>query len=222
MERNKLLEESRDRIFESLSPITQSLGSPGRLRILQVLSNQASSVENLSQSTCQTIGNTSQHLQRLLHAGLVKVERKGVSRVYSLANPHVAQLWFSLQQLASELSPEIRHEESIVAPAELCTEFKISKIFKMLKKQEAILIDVRTKEEWESTPVLFASHISIDNFEEHLNEIPKSKTVFLYCRGRYCGMANPAVRLLRKKGYEAYRLRESALEINEFANKKVV
>lgn len=203
---------SRDRIFEDLGRITLALAAPVRLRIVQVLANRPSTVETISKSTGQTIGNTSQHLQKMLQAGLVKVARKGVCRIYSLKTPNVADLWFSLQQLAPELNPAIREHENILAPTELCTEIPASEILNMAERRNATLVDVRTTEESQSTPVPFSLHIPADTISKRLRELPKSKPVFIFCRGRYCAMANPAVRFLRKRGYEAYRLRESALE----------
>lgn len=43
--------------------------------------------------------------------------------------------------------------------------------------------------------------------------LPKSKTLFIYCRGRYCSLASQAVRILRREGYKAFRLRESAFRL---------
>jgi ArsR family transcriptional regulator len=41
-----------------------------------------------------------------------------------------------------------------------------------------------------------------------LKEIPKSKEVVAYCRGRYCLYSLEAVTLLRKRGYKARRSHE--------------
>jgi rhodanese-related sulfurtransferase len=41
-----------------------------------------------------------------------------------------------------------------------------------------------------------------------LAELPRRKSVVAYCRGPYCVLAAEAVRLLRKRGIEAARLKE--------------
>jgi rhodanese-related sulfurtransferase len=52
-----------------------------------------------------------------------------------------------------------------------------------------------------------------------LGELPKKKTIYVFCRGRYCAMATDAVRILRKSGFEAYSLRESSYSISSHQKK---
>lgn len=207
---------ARERIFDLLGVMTQALASPTRLRIVQILTSRPCTVEVLSERTEESMANTSQHLQKLLKAGIVTCEKQGVSRVYRLANEKVIDVWLSLQDLAQQITPQMDDEASLVCPPELVAEAPLKEIKKMLKAGKAVLVDVREEAEFEATPAPTAVHMPIKNFKDSLELLPRSKMVFIFCRGAYCSMANPAVELLRKKGYRAFRLRENSYQLREY------
>lgn len=62
------------------------LGSPSRLRIILLLHHQGETTSAaLAQGADLSTGNTSQHLGKLLAAGLVTVRRDGAFRYYDIA-----------------------------------------------------------------------------------------------------------------------------------------
>lgn len=205
----------KTRVFENLGHIAQSMAAPARLRILQILSNKSCTVETLSQMIDSTVGNTSQHLQKMLRAGLVRCEKDGVSRIYSLANNKVLDVWLSLQNLASDLMPQIQEDEETFCPPELCSGLTTAEILKQVASGKAILIDARMAEDFENTPALGALHIPSSQLNKHLSTLSKTKNIFVFCRGRYCALANPVVMSLRKKGFKAFRIKETSYQINQ-------
>jgi ArsR family transcriptional regulator len=48
----------------------------------------------------------------------------------------------------------------------------------------------------------------LGELERRLAELPPGRQVVAYCRGPYCVLAAEAVRLLRKRGVKAKRLKE--------------
>lgn len=97
MERKASLQEiARSRIYDNVARISQSIASPIRLRIIQSLANSPRTVESLSEKTGESIANTSQHLQKMLRAGILSCQKKGVSRIYQLASPEVLKIWLTL------------------------------------------------------------------------------------------------------------------------------
>ncbi len=209
------VDTARENIFEILGVMTQAMASPARLRILQILSSRPCTVEILSQRAKESMANTSQHLQKLLAANLVVCEKRGVSRVYRLSNEKVDDTWLALQALAKEVSPSIESQISVVCPPDLVSGLSLVEIRKMVRSGKALLIDVREQVEFEATPVPNAITMPIENFENSINGLPKSKVIFVFCRGNFCAMANPAVELLRKKGYKAFRLRENSHQLRK-------
>ncbi len=62
------------------------------------------------------------------------------------------------------------------------------------------LLDVRKKSEYDSEHVIGAQHLPLDYFNEHLTEIDKDKTYYVYCAGGYRSMIFTSI--LRARGYE--------------------
>lgn len=207
--------QCKKRIFENLGLITQSLASPARLRILQILANKPCTVEIISEMIDENIGNTSQHLQRMLRTGLVRCQKQGVRRIYSLANTKILDIWLNLQELAIEIAPQVQADENYLSPAELCSDLELSEILKLVKLGKAVLVDSRSEEEFESSPAKGALSIPVSQLSKFTTSLSKSKTVFIFCRGRYCVLANQVVMSLRKKGFKAYRLKETSYQINK-------
>lgn len=63
----------------------------------------------------------------------------------------------------------------------------------------AVVVDVRTRSEFESGHLEGALHIPYDEMEKHLSRLPRDRTVALYCAsGRRSGLAE---KTLRDQGY---------------------
>ncbi|GAB4467899.1 MAG: hypothetical protein Kow00124_01420 [Anaerolineae bacterium] len=71
-------------------------------------------------------------------------------------------------------------------------------------RDDVILLDVRTPEEFASGYIPGAINIPLDSLEERLSEIPTDKTVVVYCRSG--NRSQPASRLLADAGYEVYNM----------------
>jgi CoA-disulfide reductase len=68
-----------------------------------------------------------------------------------------------------------------------------------LNKEKSILIDVRTKEEYEFGSIKGSINIPLDDIRDNLNKIPKDKTVYIYCQVGLRGYL--ALRILKNLGY---------------------
>ena len=82
-----------------------------------------------------------------------------------------------------------------------CSSNKID-IKEIMKENEYIIIDVRTKEEYDNSHVVDAINIPYDEIGSE--EFDKEKVIFVYCQsGKRSGIAYD---VLNKKGYEVYDL----------------
>lgn len=72
----------------------------------------------------------------------------------------------------------------------------------MINREDAIVIDVRDQDEWDSGHIANARHIPLSKLDERLHEVEKYKqrTVLVNCRsGHRSGMAASR---MRKAGFE--------------------
>lgn len=203
-------DEIRGQIYETLANIAVAFGSPCRLRIINVLAQGPRGVDELANETEQPVGNTSQHLQRLAKEGIVRVSKQGTSRIYSLSDPKMATLWEILQEAGHGVAPELNVAEDSLTDASLRASESLSEILDLVKAEKAVLVDVRPSQEADATPFEDALAVPLEELKKRMDEFPKRKPIFVFCRGRYCRWASEAVRQLRAAGFKASRLRASS------------
>ncbi len=209
------ISEFKERAFSNLSIVSLAMGAPARLRIIQALSNRAYNVEDLSARIEESIANTSQHLQKLKKAGLVHSSKDGAVRTYFLSGPRVLKMFLEIQKIASEFSPEAREVEEKFCPSVLQSVIPVTEVMDAVRKKKVLLIDVRDVEEFKTYTAEGALSFPCEKLAKNLKILSKKKPVYAFCRGRYCLLANEVVKKLRQLGYEAYRLKEMAYELNE-------
>ena len=98
-------------LFDALSSVARALGNGRRAEIVDVLAQGERSVDELAVEISQSVANTSQHLQVLARAGLVRSRRDGTRVFYRLASDRVGDLWAAVRDVA------VRHvaEVSVLA-----------------------------------------------------------------------------------------------------------
>ena len=189
--------------------IGSSFSSAARLKILHILAQAPRSVESIAEITGESVGNTSQHLQRLLRAGLLAVTKEKLSRIYRLRDERVAILVEDLFELAESLSSEFKEAEHGITDVDFILPGRLDEILKQVRGSKAALIDVREKAETEGSPVEGAIEIPAKQLKARAASLPKGKIYFIFCRGRACTLASEGVKILRSMGFTAYRLKES-------------
>src|SRR5919109_457108 len=194
-------------LFDALASVAQALGSGRRAEIVDVLAQGERSVEELASEISQSIANTSQHLQVLARAGLVRSRREGNRVFYRLASERVADLWAAVRDVATRHVAEVnvlaseylgeRDEVELLSAPELDERIEQGKV---------VVLDVRPEAEYRAGHIAGALSAPLERLESIASELPKRREVVAYCRGPYCVYADDAVRLLRGRGLRARRL----------------
>src|SRR6266700_3663346 len=98
-------------LFDAFASVAQALGSGRRAEIVDLLAQGERSVDDIASEISQSLANTSQHLQVLARAGLVRARREGTRVFYRLASERVGELWAAVRDVA------VRHvgEVSVLA-----------------------------------------------------------------------------------------------------------
>lgn len=194
-------------LFDALASVAQALGSGRRAEIVDVLAQGERSVDELANEISQSVANTSQHLQVLARAGLVRSRREGTRIIYRLASDRVAELWAAVRDVA------VRHvaEVSVLADEYLgerdgVEQLSAEELALRLERGDVVVLDVRPEREFRAGHIAGARSVPVDQLEVFAGELPKRREVVAYCRGPYCVYADDAVRLLRSRGLKARRL----------------
>ena len=194
-------------LFDALASVAQALGSGRRAEIVDVLAQGERSVEELANEISQSVANTSQHLQVLARAGLVRSRREGTRIFYRLASERVSELWAAVRDLA------VRHvaEVSVLADDYLgdrdeVEQLSAEELAQRLERGDVVVLDVRPEAEFRAGHIAGSRSAPLPTLEELAGKLPKRREVVAYCRGPYCVYADDAVRTLRKKGFHARRL----------------
>lgn len=204
--------ELKNSIYNEISRIAKAISNPNRLEILDFIANGAKPVEDIALQTGISIANASQHLQTLKKERLVKTSKKGNHVFYSLVSMEVYMAWKSLRDLTLSVSPHIKQ-----TIAEIRDNFEYENpltLNEINERKDIYLLDVRPIDEYEKGHIPNATSIPLEKLKNRLEEIPKDKLVITYCRGMFCLVADEAVKILIKNGYNAKKIEESVLDYN--------
>ncbi len=189
--------------YDQIARIGKALGSPVRLRLVDLLRQGTRSVEALAEAAGVTVANSSQHLQQLREAGLVVGERHGQHVEYRLATEGVSSAFSSLRDLAEAIRPEMANlgrALGVLSPAER------KELLRRIRQGDVTLVDVRPPEEYRAGHLPGARSLPLAELRARLGELPRGPEVVASCRGPYCTMARDAVALLEAAGFRARHL----------------
>jgi rhodanese-related sulfurtransferase len=200
---------TKDALFEAFALVGKALGSGRRAELVDVLAQGERSVDDLANEIGQSVANTSQHLQHLLRAGLVRTRRDGTRVYYALASERVVQLWQLQRSVAAEQVGELdRLARAYLGDRDALESITQSELRRRIRSGDVVVIDVRPAAEFDAGHVSGARSLPLADLSRRLRDLPKDTEVVAYCRGPYCVYADDAVRLLRRRGYQARRLED--------------
>ena len=198
---------AKDALFAAFATVAKALGNGHRIEIVDVLAQAERSVEELAGDIGQSLANTSQHLQVLARAGMVRSQRNGHRVVYRLTSEEVAQLWGTLRVVAAHHLADVE----VLASAYLGDRTGIEHVTSdelesRIASGRVVVLDVRPSVEYAAGHIAGAESAPLDVLPSVLSRLPRDGDVVAYCRGPYCVYAYDAVRLLRARGFDASRL----------------
>ena len=196
-------------LLSQFAAVAKALGHAHRLELLEFAAQGERSVDSLAERAGLTVGNTSQHLQHLRRAGLVRSRREGKRILYRLSDEAVVGLLASLRQIAERNVAEVQrvldgyfHERDALEP--LSRDELVARMHDGL----VTVLDVRPEDEFVAGHLPGAINIPLRKLEEQLAELPRDHEIIAYCRGPYCVLSFEAVSTLRGRGFKARRFEE--------------
>jgi rhodanese-related sulfurtransferase/predicted transcriptional regulator len=196
-------------LFDGLVSAAKALASGRRAEIVDVLAQGERTVEDISTEIEQSVANTSQHLQQLLRAGLVRARRDGTRVHYALADERVAELWAMMRAVAAEHVADVeRLATAYLGDRDQLQTVTRGELKRRLRSRNVIVLDVRPTAEYRAGHIAGAISVPIDVLPRKVRDLPPDADVVAYCRGPYCVYADQAVRTLGKRGRRAARLED--------------
>lgn len=199
----------KDQLYGEFAGIGKALANPHRLELLDLLAQGERSVEDLAREAALTLANASAHLQVLRRAHLVVADRRGLNVVYRLASPEVFTLWRTLRDLGTAQLAEVdRLVATYLTDRDELEAVDREELRRRLETEGVTLLDVRPAVEYRQGHIRGARSLPLAELERHLADLSEDQEIIAYCRGPYCVFADEAVRLLRRHGFHARRLRD--------------
>ena len=205
--------QRKERLYHLFTTISSAMANPHRLELLDLLAQAPRTVEDLAREAGMSVANASQHLQRLKQARLVMAEREGLYQRYRLADPAVMRLWLELRAVGEQQLNEV--DQALDAYRTRRHEFEkvtIDELRDRLRAGKTLLIDARPGVEYQAGHLPQAISIPLDELERRLDELPRNRTLIVYCRGPLCVIADDALAVLSETGRKVARLEEGVAE----------
>jgi rhodanese-related sulfurtransferase/DNA-binding transcriptional ArsR family regulator len=200
---------AKEALFDALAESAKALANGRRAELIDVLAQGERSVEDLALEIDQTVANTSQHLQRLLRAGLVRTRREGTRIFYDLSSPLVSTLWRTMRRVAEEHVDGLEQlAAAYVGDRSGLDTMTRDQLRERLRAGDVVVLDVRPPAEYAAGHIRGAVSVPIGDLRARLKDIDSGARVVAYCRGSYCVYADEAVRLLTQAGRDAARLED--------------
>lgn len=202
------LKDQQEVVFGQMAEILNGVSSPVRIKLIHFLSQGPLTVEVLATKIGQSVANTSMHLRKMLSSHIVSVSVQAQKRLYSL-HPAAFEFWEAFQNFTQKVDTNLKIDSSEVY-GDFDWEVGINETLKLVKKNEAILLDVRPSDEVvDKLDELNVLNIPTTELVKNLSKLPKKKPLLIFCRGRFCALSSHAVNELRERGYNAFRLNQS-------------
>jgi rhodanese-related sulfurtransferase len=194
-------------LFDAQASVAQALGSGRRAEIVDLLAQGDRSVEEIATEIGQSLANTSQHLQVLARAGLVRSRRDGTRVFYRLASERVSDLWAAVRDVAVGHVAEVTVlADEYLGERDEVEQLSANELEQRLARDQVVLLDVRPEPEYRAGHIPGARSAPLEELPSMLLRLPRRREIVAYCRGPYCVYADDAVRLLRERGLKARRL----------------
>ena len=194
-------------LFDAFASVAQALSSGRRVEIVDVLAQGERSVDEVAHEISQSSANTSQHLQVLARAGLVRTRRDGTRVFYRLADDRVAELWAAVRDVAARHLADVNVlAEDYLGERGAIEQVSAAELERRLTTGDVVILDVRPEAEFRAGHIAGARSAPLQLLDGLLLTLPRRREIVAYCRGPYCVYADDAVRLLRARGLKARRL----------------
>jgi rhodanese-related sulfurtransferase len=201
--------QAKDALFDAFAEVAKALANGRRAELIDVLAQGERHVDDLAAEIDQSVANTSFHLRALAAAGLVTTRRDGTRIYYRLASDRVGEMWATIRDVTAAHHEQLDDlARDYLGDRGKLDEIGRDELVQRIAAGDVIVIDVRPEAEYANGHIAGARSIPIERLAANVRDLPDGVEIVAYCRGPYCVFADDAVRLLRRRGRPARRLRD--------------
>src|SRR6266513_1127876 len=172
---------AKSALFDAHASVAQALGSGRRAEIVDLLAQAERSVEEIATEISQSVANTSQHLQVLARAGLVRSRRDGTRIYYRLASERVGDLWAAVRDVAVRHVAEVNQlADEYLGEREGVEHVSATELQKRLARGDVVVLDVRPEPEYKAGHIAGARSIPLAELDSA--PLPRRREIVAYCR----------------------------------------
>lgn len=200
--------------YNAIAELGQVLGSPQRLRLIHLLCQCDRTVEQLAEVMKEPMANVSHHLQLMKKVRLVTTHRMGRHIAYGIADDAVRKFWQAYRDFGADRVAELQLLTGALAAQRSKRGGTVDRksLTNLLKNDAVVLLDVRPREEYDAGHLPGAISFPLSELMQRINELPRKKTIVLYCRGPYCLLGDAAQEALATKAITALRLEDGVVD----------
>ena len=196
-------------LFNQFARVGKALSNGNRLELLEFLAQGERSVEALATVTGLTVGNVSQHLKQLRHAGLVTYRKEGLKVYYRLVGDEIIVLLNTIRHVAEKNIADVQQlVNAYLTVKDELEPITRGELMQRVKQGLVTVLDVRPAEEFAAGHVPGSINIPLDQLENYLDQLDSKQEIIAYCRGAHCVLSFDAVVKTREKGIKARRLED--------------
>src|SRR5262245_4998584 len=161
------MSSAKTALFDAFASVAQALGNGRRAEIVDLLAQGERSVDEIAREISQSVANTSQHLQVLARAGLVRARREGNRVYYRLAGEQIGELWAAVRDVS------VRHVANVTVLADEylgrrdgVEQLSASELQDRLARGDVVVLDVRPEAEFRAGHIAGARSLPLPSLAE--------------------------------------------------------
>jgi len=200
-------------MYAEFATVAKAIGHQHRLELLELVAQGERTVERLAECTGLSVANTSQHLQHLRRAGLVKARRQAKFVFYRLGDDAVLTMLSGIHKVAERNVAEVeRILRSYFNARDNLEPVSRAELTKRIRQGLVTVLDVRPEDEFALGHLPGARNVPLNQLKRLVSKLDPNTEIVAYCRGPYCVLSFEAVAQLRRLGFKARRLEDGLPE----------
>jgi len=169
-------------MYAEFATVAKAIGHQHRLELLELVAQGERTVERLAECTGLSVANTSQHLQHLRRAGLVKARRQAKFVFYRLGDDAVLTMLSGIHKVAERNVAEVeRILRSYFNARDNLEPVSRAELTKRIRQGLVTVLDVRPEDEFALGHLPGARNVPLNQLKRLVSKLDPNTEIVAYC-----------------------------------------